>query len=292
MAPQRDQSLPRISVALSFRNPGAGLSAAVRSLLWQDEADWELIAIDDGSSDDSADLPLLHDDPRICLIRHDTSAGLAVRLNEAIRHARGHYIARMDADDVCFPQRFRLQAEFLDAHPEIDLLASAALMIDEADAPVGILPSFTSHAALTRRPWAGFPMPHPTWMGRREWFLSHPYDDRAVKAQDLQLLYRTWRQSCFAGLPQPLLAYRYPALSAKKTLLSRYHTLRAVWGHGGMKDVVRAAGLNGFAAVRDLLAIALGVEREVIRRRTYPADPQVLANWRELAGKLHREMKS
>lgn len=280
---------PRISVALSFRNPGAGLRAALLSLLWQDETDWELIAIDDGSSDGSADLALLHGDPRIRLVRHDRSAGLAVRLNEAIRLARGRYVARMDADDVCFPRRFRLQANFLDVHPEVDLLASAALMIDDADVPVGLLPSFASHEALTRRPWAGFPMPHPTWMGRRAWFLAHPYDDRARKAQDLHLLYRTWRTSRFAALEQPLLAYRYPALSASKTLVSRYHTLRAIWGHGAATEALRATMLHGVAAVRDLLAIAAGMDRFVIRRRTQPADEKVLAEWQALSDRLRTE---
>ena len=90
-------AIPRISVVMSFRDPGPGLSAALSSLLWQDERDWELIVIDDGSCDGSADIPLLQGDPRIRLVRHVDNAGLAVRLNEAIRLARGGYVARMDA---------------------------------------------------------------------------------------------------------------------------------------------------------------------------------------------------
>lgn len=283
---------PRISVVLSFRNPGDGLHAAISSLLWQSEQNWELIAIDDGSSDNSADLTLLHGDPRIHLIRHDTNAGLAVRLNEAIQLARGCYIARMDADDVCFPQRFRRQADFLDAHPEIDLLASAALMIDANDHPIGILPSYPSHTELTKRPWAGFPMPHPSWMGRRAWFLAHPYDPQARKAQDLRLLYQTWRTSQFSALTEPLLAYRYPALSASKSIVTRAHVLRAVWKYGTFMDVLRASAIHSFAAMRDLLAILFSMEQSVIRRRTQPAPQHVLGAWQELAKRLKTGVRS
>ena len=283
---QEQKGVPRISVVLSFRNPGTGLQAALLSLLWQEEQDWELIAIDDGSTDGSAGLPLLQADERIHLVRHAESAGLAARLNEAIGLARGGYIARMDADDVAFPQRFRQQAEFLDAHPEIDLLASAALMIDGQDRPTGVLPTFCSHVELTRRPWSGFAMPHPTWMGRRSWFMSHPYDPRARKAQDMLLLYQTFRYSRFAALAQPLLAYRYPALSASKTLVSRYYTLRAVWKHDGWLEFLGALVTHGSAAVRDLLAIAIRQEHIVIRRRTQPATAEVLDDWTVLLDRL------
>jgi glycosyltransferase involved in cell wall biosynthesis len=168
---------PRISVILSFRDPGAGLDAALASLQWQTEEDWELIAIDDGSRDGSSGLPRLLADPRIRLIRHTDSAGLAIRLNEGVRAARGRYIARMDADDIAFPQRLRTQADYLDAHPDVDLLASSVLMIDDAGQPISLTRSPPTHAQLVRRAALRFPMPHPTWMGRAEWFRAHPYDE-------------------------------------------------------------------------------------------------------------------
>ncbi len=279
--------MPRISVVMSFRDPGPGLRDALISLLWQDERNWELIVIDDGSRDGSAEIPLLHEDSRIRLVRHEESAGLAVRLNEAIRLARGRYVARMDADDIAFPQRFSIQADFLERQPEIDLLASAVLMIDEHDLPVGVVPSPENHAELTARAWFGIPMPHPTWMGRREWFIAHPYDERARKAQDQHLLYRTYRVSRFAAISQPLLAYRYPRLSASKTLLSRYHTLRARWETGSVADALRATVLHSIAAVRDLLAITMGMDRTVINRRTRPADTTLLSEWAQLVARMN-----
>lgn len=279
--------LPRISIVMPFRDPGASyLDRALASLQWQSEADWELIAIDDGSSDGSVDLPRLNDDPRIRLIRHERSAGLAARLNEGVSLARGRYIARMDADDIAFPHRLQVQADYLDAHPDVDLMAASVLMIDDAGAAIGVATSPTDHDSLVRRAALHFPMPHPTWMGRTAWFRKHPYDERAIKAQDQHLLYRTFRSSRFAAIGQPLLAYRYAQLSVRKTLLGRYHFLRAVWANGSPADACLSTLLHAAAAVRDLLAMALGRDRDVIRRRVGTIPDTVLDEWTRLSAQL------
>jgi glycosyltransferase involved in cell wall biosynthesis len=277
---------PRISVILSFRDPGAGLDAALASLQWQTEEDWELIAIDDGSRDGSSGLPRLLADPRIRLIRHTDSAGLAIRLNEGVRAARGRYIARMDADDIAFPQRLRTQADYLDAHPDVDLLASSVLMIDDAGQPISLTRSPPTHAQLVRRAALRFPMPHPTWMGRAEWFRAHPYDECAIKAQDQHLLYRTYRDSRFAAIEEPLLAYRYARLSVRKTLQGRYHFLRAVWSHGPLLHACAATAVHAAAALRDLLAMACGRERSVIRRRGDALPDALRDQWSRLLAQL------
>jgi glycosyltransferase involved in cell wall biosynthesis len=277
---------PRISVILSFRDGGAGLDMALASLLWQTEEGWELIAIDDGSRDGSADLPRLHGDPRIRVVRHDQSAGLAVRLNEGVGLARGQYIARMDADDISFPQRLRVQADYLDAHPDVDLLASSVLMIDEAGRAIGLARSPAAHEQLVRRAPLHFPMPHPTWMGRAAWFRAHPYDERAIKAQDQHLLFRTFRHSRFAAIEQPLLAYRYAKLSARKTLLGRYHFLRAVWAHGSALDACRSSALHAAAALRDLTAMTLGRDRAVILGRVGAIPDTLRDEWANLSARL------
>ena len=160
-------------------------------------------------------------------------------------------------------------------------------MIDDHDRPTGVMSSPVDHAALTARAWLSIPMPHPTWMGRREWFVAHPYDEKARKAQDQHLLYRTYRESRFAALAQPLLAYRYPCLSVSKTLLSRYHVLRARWMSGHIADALRATALHGAAALRDLLAIAFGQHSAVINRRIRPADADLLDEWARLRVRLH-----
>lgn len=277
---------PRISVILSFRDGGALLDAAVASLQWQTEPDWELIAIDDGSRDGSADLRRLHDDARIRLIRHAESAGLPRRLNQGVAMARGRYIARMDADDVSFPQRMKAQADFLDRHPDVDLVAGSVLIIDEDGLPLSVARSPSSHQQIVRRAYLRFPMPHPTWMGRAAWFRTHTYDERAIRAEDQHLLYRTYRESRFAALPEPLLAYRWSRLSAYKSLQGRFSFLQAVWRHGSLADACLGIALHAAAALRDLSMIALGRDRDVIRRHGDVVPEALAKEWSALKQRL------
>ena len=279
-------AVPRISIVLSFRDAGPTLDDALTSLRWQTETDWELIAIDDGSRDGSSKRPGLLGDERIHVIRHECSAGLAARLNEGVALARGLYIARMDADDVAFPQRLQVQADFLDDHPEVDLLASSVLMIDNRGEPLSVIASPATHERIVNRAALNFPMPHPTWMGRADWFREHGYDERALKAQDQHLLYRTHRSSRFAAIEAPLLAYRYDRLSVRKTTVGRYHFLRALWSHGSARDIVLGTMLHALAAARDLLAMVFGLDREVMRRRGGAIPATLRSEWNELKRQL------
>jgi glycosyltransferase involved in cell wall biosynthesis len=277
--PQQTQPGPLISVVMSCHNGRETLARALASLLWQSHAHWELILLDDGSDDGSAGIAQALGDPRIHVHADGVRRGLAARLNEGVRLARGDYVARMDVDDVAFPERLARQSAFLQANPEVDLLATAALMVDGDDRPVGILRTGSSHEDICRRAWHGFPMPHPTWMGRTTWFLRNPYDERAHKAQDQSLLYRTHRTSRFAGLQEVLLGYRYARLSVKKTLIGRYHFLRAVARAGRPLDVLAGVGNHGLAAARDLLGCATGMDAWVIARRVHPFDAVIAQRW-------------
>lgn len=122
-------------------------------------------------------------------------------------------------------------------------------------------------------------MPHPTWMGRTEWFRRHPYDEKAVKAQDQALLYRSWRSSQFAGLPDVLLGYRYAGLSVRKTLTGRYHYLRAIAAGQHPAEVLQGILTHGVAAARDLAGIATGMESRIIRARVQRIDPAMIGTW-------------
>jgi len=277
---------PLVSVVLSVHDGGPALLRAVRSLQWQTHGDWELILLDDGSTDGACDLVAALGDARIRILQDGRRRGLAVRLNEGVAQARGVLLARMDADDVAFPERFARQVAFLQAHPEVDLLATSALLVDEADAVVGVLATQPTHEAICRRPWHGFPMPHPTWMGRTAWFQRHPYDETARKGQDQALLVRTWRQSRFAGLTEALLGYRYARLSLHKTLAGRRHFVRALWHHGRTGDALAGAALHGGMAVRDMLALATGTGTAIIRRRVQSVSPTALVTWRDCVRRL------
>ena len=125
-------------------------------------------------------------------------------------------------------------------------------------------------------------MPHPTWMGRADWFRRHRYDERASKAQDQALLYKAYENSCFAGLPDVLLGYKYPGLSIQKTLIGRYHYLRAMNANGGARFRFLATFGHAAAASRDLLGLFTGMESRVIEDKVKSVDAGVLAKWNEI----------
>ena len=154
--------------------------------------------------------------------------GLAARLNQAIELARGRYLARMDADDIAYPERLERQLAFLEAHPEVDLLGSGMMVFADDGHPAGLYNVRTTHAEICARPLSGFYLAHPTWMGRIDWFRKWRYDPVCRKAQDQDLLLRAWRSSRYAALPEPLVGYRQDAFSIRKSWLGRYYFSRAI----------------------------------------------------------------
>jgi glycosyltransferase involved in cell wall biosynthesis len=147
-------STPRVSIILPFLNAGAAFPPALRSILQQSHQDWELLLCDDGSTDGSLELARSLDDPRVVVWSDGRTKGLAGRLNECIDRARGAYIARMDADDISYPDRIRLQLEFLEQHPEIDVVGCRMLICGEGQLR-GKRPLLLEHEQR-RKPGAGF----------------------------------------------------------------------------------------------------------------------------------------
>ncbi len=200
---------PLVTVAIPVYNAGKYLRLAVLSIVKQTFTDWELLIIDDGSTDNAMQGIADIDDARIRILRDGTNKGLASRLNEAIAFARGRYFARMDQDDVSYPERFARQIETLQNDPRLDLVAVRAIKIDENNAATGLFPYSLSHEEICAQPWMGFYLPHPTWMGRIEWFRKYPYTvPDPYFCEDQELLLRSYRKSRFGTLDEILFAYR------------------------------------------------------------------------------------
>jgi glycosyltransferase involved in cell wall biosynthesis len=124
-----------LSVVLPVRNGMPFLPAAIGSILGQTHTNFELIVVDDGSTDQSSDfLRSLHD-PRVRVL-HAPARGLAAALNAGLESARGQYVARHDADDRSAPGRFARQVALLDTRPEIAVVATCANYINEHDRAV------------------------------------------------------------------------------------------------------------------------------------------------------------
>ena len=127
------KELPLISVLLSVYNGGPYLKEAIDSIIVQTYSNWELILIDDGSTDESAKIITNYaiDDARIVFIQKDNT-GLSDSLNVGLRHAKGKWIARLDADDIAMPDRLEQQLRFVEENSEILLLGGGCIEIDEA----------------------------------------------------------------------------------------------------------------------------------------------------------------
>ena len=201
--------LPLVTVAMPIYNAGKYLRFAVLSIVNQTFTNWELLIIDDGSTDNALQDIAHIKDERIRILRDGINRGLAARLNEAIDLARGQYFARMDGDDVSYPERFERQLSVLKNKPELDLVATRAITIDESNKTIGLFPYAISHKEICAKPWRGFYFPHPTWMGKIEWFRRYRYSvPSPYCCEDQELILRSYNKSQFATLDEILFAYR------------------------------------------------------------------------------------
>ncbi len=121
---------PLVSIGMPILNCEKTLKVAVRSVLNQTYSHWELLLIDDGSEDQTLNIALSFKDPRIRVIADGLNQKLQRRLNQAISLSEGKYFARMDGDDIAYPERLKYQVEYLEEHPEIDLLGTKYLVFD------------------------------------------------------------------------------------------------------------------------------------------------------------------
>jgi glycosyltransferase involved in cell wall biosynthesis len=204
-------SEPAISVLMPVYNGSGYLRAAVESVLGQTFADFELILLDDGSTDEAAGIvdALARRDSRIRVI-HRANRGLTKSLNECLRLARGEFAARMDGDDLCLPERFQLQVDFLRAHPAVVLVGGAYDIIEDEGRLLRRMDQPCDDATLQQICLSGrTPICHPLAMFRTQAALkAGGYDEQMIVAQDLDLWLRLGELGQMACLPQVLLRYR------------------------------------------------------------------------------------
>lgn len=259
MIPANSAMTPTVSILLPAWNAERTLGVALCSLLSQTYSDFEVLLLDDGSSDGTVAVAQAFADPRVRVVCDGRRLGLARRLNMGIELAHGRYLARMDADDVSFPERLARQVAFLDVNPQIDLVGCRAVAFRSDGEILGMLPFAGTHEAMCARPWRGIPLPHPGWMGRREWFARFRYGlPEVMRAEDQELLLRSHKESRFACLDEVLLGYRQGYFDLRKTLLARRSLLAAQLRYFVReREIGYAAGALALTAARvavDLVA--------------------------------------
>jgi Glycosyl transferase family 2 len=277
------QYCPTVSIGVPAYNCEKTLAIAVRSILNQTYGNWELLLMEDGSNDRTLEVAREFSDPRISVFTDHSHKGLVPRLNRAVAMSRGKYFARMDADDVAYPERLERQVEYLERHPGIDLLGCGVLVFKGDGVALGSRHAPQAHEEICRRPAAGFHMGHPTWMGRMEWFRAHSYDAKAVRAEDQVLLLRSYSTSRFACLSEVLCGYREERLDLGKILRGRCSfTIAAFREFFERREYSTALGgaLEQCAkAIVDILAISTGLGYMVLRHRARPVATETVARW-------------
>ena len=255
---------PRVSVIMTVRNGLPHVIEAARSVLAQEHSSFELVVVDDGSDDGTADALAAIDDDRLHLLRRPP-LGRVSALNEALRVARGRYVANLDADDVALPGRLTASEEFLDRHPEVAAVGAAVVPHVGGSRDARRLPR--SDTAIRYSFLLRNPMVHSSVMFRAT-ALSEvggydPAYDR--RCQDADLLLRLATRHRLANLDVPLVAKRLhagqhfagvdPSYRARVHRELRHRAAREL----DFPPVLRTAarGAAAVAGLRSLVAVRL-----------------------------------
>lgn len=264
---------PILTIGLPVYNAAPFLQDALRSIFAQTFCDWELIAIDDGSSDGSAAILQRLKDPRTRALVDGEHRGLGARLNQVVSLAAGKYIARMDADDLMHPERLARQLAFLEANPDTDLAGCGLISFDAEERPISVRRLPALHAQITADPLRGFAIAHATIVGRAEWWKKHRYNEQSRGCEDWELWFESYSRSRFANLPDLLYFYREPQAHSFRAYAREKMELAArLWGK--RSQLGAAAAVAGAAHCGRIgvyaLAHLFGSEAALIRRRGQP----------------------
>lgn len=201
---------PAVSVLIPAYN-GAGLiGATIASLKAQSFTDFEAVIVDDCSTDDTRSLLRTIDDPRFRVIEAETNQGPVHTRNRALAAARGRYIAALDQDDLCTPDRLARQLAYLDAHPDVVLVAAAADVLEGGVVRPSALPAVTTPALVEWMLWICNPIVWSTVMLRGDVARAlTPFTrPEILYAEDFDLYHRLSRHGRIARIDTPLLHYR------------------------------------------------------------------------------------
>jgi glycosyltransferase involved in cell wall biosynthesis len=203
------ESPPIVTAVMPTYNKGQWLQEAIDSILGQTFTDWELIIIDDGSTDDTATVLARYADPRITIRTLTQNVGRARARNLALELARGRYIAICDSDDISAPTRFEDHVAFLDANPQIGVVSSHMRLLSVNGCSARIVFPL-DHETIARRFARGkMGVGHGASMIRAECFQQlGGYCEDLRAAEDFELFRRFSTRCRFETLPKDLLLYR------------------------------------------------------------------------------------
>ncbi|MFN8290128.1 MAG: glycosyltransferase family A protein [Chitinophagaceae bacterium] len=254
----------KITVLMPAFNAGRYIGEAIRSVLAQDHPSFELLIINDGSTDNTAEVINHFNDPRIKLISQPNQ-GISIALNNGLKGAKGKYIARFDADDICLPGRLKVQAAFLDANPDYFICGSdAAYITEEGQHLFDFYCNGYSHGDIIKDLFTRCPLIHSAAMYRKEMVLqAGGYPLYAHSFEDHLLWVQLKDAGKFHNINEQLVKIRFSASS---------FTIDEKWRGPAFRNLKQKILRRGAATAEDgeqLLAIIRQQEKTGIKQGAY-----------------------
>lgn len=285
---------PLISVLLVVRDVQATIARTVESILDQTLSDFELIILDDGSTDGTLPTIAAFRDDRIRVIADDRWLGLATRLNQGLDQAQGEFVARMDGDDIAYPQRFERQLTYLREHPEVDLVGASVIVFRGDGTVLGVRKPPQGHGDICRGVH-GFSIAHPTYFGRAKWFRQFRYAEDMRRSQDQDLLLRAHFSSRLANVPEILLGYREETVSMQKAFAGRRDFTRSIvriyGSNGAYHRALEGLVVQSAKLAIDGIAALTGSSAVLLKHRATAASQVEIDQWANVWAQVTRALQ-
>jgi len=227
---KKRQASPLVSILLPCYNGEKYLQECIQSIMKQTYNHFELILVDDGSTDNSEKIIRRYHDSRIRFIKNKKNKGIRYSLNRALSLVKGRYVARLDSDDQMHPQRLEKQVQFLERSPSVALVGSGHYVVDMIGRPLNLMDYPIKDKDIRSRIWFRNPFSHPAIMVRTEVLKEFGYSDRYKYCEDYYLWFRIAERYEIANLPDYLTFYRVhdKNISSSHQKMQRQHALSLI----------------------------------------------------------------
>lgn len=249
---------PEITVLMPVYNGATYIADAVRSVLTQSFTDFELLIVNDGSTDHTADMIHAINDPRIIILDQQHS-GVSHALNKGLAAAKGRYIARFDADDICYEHRLERQYHFLETHPDYMVVGcDADYMLENGEHLFRFSCIAHSHEDISRKLYFYCPFIHSGVMYRKSEVMdAGGYSLLAHNFEDYFLWTQLAQQGKFCNLPEPLIRVRFNPASV---------TIDERWRGSRFRKLKRNAILSGMIGKEEGEELLSIIQQQDIKR--------------------------
>lgn len=217
--------MPRVSVIMSVYNEEDRVHRAIDSIFNQIYKDWELIIVDDASTDNTLKKikNFIKKDNRVKIINNKKNIGLAASLNRAILLSKGEFIARMDADDISFNNRLKLQVNYLDKNKKVVVLGGGALYKKDSKFFKKVLMP-ENHNDILKWLLRSSPFIHSSVMMRKSFLqLTKGYDVSFTRGQDYDLWFRGKHLGKYYNFQFPVIEYKYKEKRSMRSIIDSFH---------------------------------------------------------------------